>query len=50
MTDTLRNQKATFINEAKIAETLAAAAQRSDAGRVREVLSKARRMVGLDAS
>jgi len=38
----------TFINEAKIAKTLAAA-RRSDAGRVREVLSKARQMDGLDA-
>lgn len=48
MTAKLRKQKATFINEAKIAETLAAAG-RSEAGRVREVLSKAREMGGLEA-
>jgi 2-iminoacetate synthase len=48
MTAKLRRQKATFINEAKIAETLAGA-RRSDAGRVREVLSKAREMGGLEA-
>ena len=48
MTTTLRKKPATFINEAKIAETLAAA-RRSDAGRVREVLAKARQMDGLNA-
>jgi 2-iminoacetate synthase len=44
----LRTQTTSFINEAKIAETLAAA-RRSDVGRVREVLAKARLMHGLDA-
>ncbi|HEX7571171.1 MAG TPA: [FeFe] hydrogenase H-cluster radical SAM maturase HydG [Verrucomicrobiae bacterium] len=48
MTTTLREKPATFINEAKITETLAAA-RRSDAGRVREVLAKARQMDGLNA-
>jgi 2-iminoacetate synthase len=48
MTTTLHEKPATFINEAKIAETLAAA-RRSDAGRVREVLAKARQMDGLNA-
>jgi 2-iminoacetate synthase len=48
MTAKLRKQKATFINEAKIAETLAAAG-RSDASHVREVISKARAMGGLEA-
>jgi 2-iminoacetate synthase len=47
MTTTLRKKTATFIDEAKIAKTLAAAAQ-SGAGRVREVLAKARQMQGLD--
>ena len=46
---TLRDKpRTTIINEAEIAETLAAA-RRSDAGRVREVLAKARQMEGLDA-
>lgn len=48
MTTTLREKPATFINGAKITETLAAA-RRSDAGRVREVLAKARQIKGLDA-
>jgi 2-iminoacetate synthase len=48
MTAKLRKQKAAFINEVKITETLAAAG-RSDALRVREVLSKAREMGGLEA-
>jgi 2-iminoacetate synthase len=43
-----RRQTGEFINDAAIVRTLAAARQ-SDAGRVREVLAKARRMRGLDA-
>jgi 2-iminoacetate synthase len=48
MTTTLREKPATFINEAKITETLAAARQSSPT-RVREVLAKARQMDGLNA-
>jgi 2-iminoacetate synthase len=48
MTTDLCEIPATFINEAKIAETLAAARQSSPA-RVREVLAKARQIEGLDA-
>jgi 2-iminoacetate synthase len=47
MTTTLRKKTAAFINEAKITQTLAAAA-RAGVGRVREVLAKAREMQGLD--
>ena len=47
MNTTLRKKTTTFINEAKIAKTLADAA-RPGAGRVREVLAKARQMQGLD--
>ncbi|MEI6393202.1 MAG: [FeFe] hydrogenase H-cluster radical SAM maturase HydG [Verrucomicrobiota bacterium] len=45
----LCTQPATFIDEAKIAETLAAARQ-SDPAKIREILVKARQLVGLDAS
>jgi 2-iminoacetate synthase len=48
MSTKLRKQKATFINESKIAETLHAA-RRCDSGRVREVLAKSREMGGLEA-
>ena len=48
MTATLCEKPATFIDEARIAETLAAA-RRSSPARVREVLSKARQLEGLDA-
>jgi len=48
MTATLCEKTATFIDEAKIAETLARARESSPA-RVREVLSKARQLEGLDA-
>ena len=47
MNTTLRKKTATFINEAKIAKALADAS-RPGAGRVREVLAKARQMQGLD--
>jgi len=47
MTTPLRKNAATFINEEKIGKTLASAA-RPGAGRVREVLAKARQMQGLD--
>ena len=48
MKTTLPTPRTTIINEAEINATLAIA-RRSDAGRVREVLSKARQMDGLDA-
>ena len=48
MTATLCEKPATFIDEARIAATLAAA-RRSSPARVREVLSKARQLEGLDA-
>ena len=48
MNATLQDQRATFINETKIAETLADARQSSPA-RVREVLAKARQLGGLEA-
>lgn len=48
MTATSPEQLATFINEAKIADTLAKARQSSPA-RVREVLAKARQLGGLEA-
>jgi 2-iminoacetate synthase len=49
MQTTRSAQPATFIDEAKIAATLAAA-RGGDAGRVREILAKARELHGLDAS
>ena len=49
MPTALCKKPATFIDEAKIAETLAAA-RRSTPARVREVLSKARLLEGLDAN
>ena len=48
MTTTLCEKPATFIDEAKIAETLAAA-RRSSPARVREVIAKSRQLEGLDA-
>lgn len=48
MTTTLCEKPATFIDEAKIAETLAAA-RRSSPARIHEVLAKARQLEGLDA-
>jgi 2-iminoacetate synthase len=48
MTTTLCEKPATFIDEAKIAETLAAA-RRSSPVHVREVITKARQLEGLDA-
>ncbi len=48
MTTTLCEKPATFIDEAKIAETLAAA-RRSSPARVREVIAKARLLEGLEA-
>lgn len=48
MTTAISEPAAKFINEAEIAETLRAAGK-CDAGRIREVLAKARLMEGLDA-
>jgi 2-iminoacetate synthase len=48
MTTALCEKPATFIDEAKIAETLAAA-RRSSPARVREVIAKARQLEGLEA-
>ena len=48
MTDQLSEPKATFIDEAKIAETLAQA-RRSSPARISEVLARARQLQGLDA-
>ncbi|HUC84386.1 MAG TPA: [FeFe] hydrogenase H-cluster radical SAM maturase HydG [Candidatus Acidoferrales bacterium] len=48
MSTTLQEQPATFINEAKIADTLAKARQ-SSPPRVREVIAKARQLEGLQA-
>ena len=49
MKTTRSNQQATFIDEAKIAATLASA-RACDASQVREILAKAREMKGLAAS
>src|ERR1019366_2890941 len=49
MTKTRSHQLATYIDEAKISATLAAA-RTCDAKQVREILAKAREMQGLDAS
>jgi 2-iminoacetate synthase len=48
MKNTLPKPRTTIINEAEI-NAILAVARRSDAGRVREVLAKARQMDGLDA-
>ena len=48
MNTTLPKPRTTIINEAEI-NAILAVARRSDAGRVREVLAKARQMDGLDA-
>src|ERR1019366_4843658 len=48
MNATLTKPRTTIINEAEI-NAILAVARRSDAGRVREVLAKARQMDGLDA-
>ena len=48
MKTTLPKPRTTIINEAEI-NAILAVARRSDAGRVREVLAKARQMEGLDA-
>ena len=48
MNATLPKPRSTIINEAEI-NALLSVARRSDAGRVREVLAKARKMDGLDA-